>query len=94
MPPQLRDLLPSWNEGTARQAILDFVAPVTKRGGADFVPENEPVAVFDNDGTLWCEMPVPVQAFFTGDRIRSLRNTRSGRPPSRSSGCSRVPNLV
>jgi hypothetical protein len=66
------DPLPSWNEGTAKQAILAFVARVTKEGGPDFVPQNERNAVFDNDGTLWCEMPVPVQAFFMVDRIKFL----------------------
>ena len=66
------DLLPAWNEGTAKKAILDFVARVTKEGGADFVPVNERIAVFDNDGTLWCEMPVPNQAFFADDRLKAL----------------------
>jgi haloacid dehalogenase-like hydrolase len=66
------DPLPSWNEGPAKQSILDFVNRVTTEGGPDFVPELERVAVFDNDGTLWCEMPVPVQAFFADDRLRAL----------------------
>ncbi|MCM3905668.1 MAG: haloacid dehalogenase-like hydrolase [Pyrinomonadaceae bacterium] len=63
--------LPSWNEGRAKQAIVDFVGCVTTTG-PDYVSENERVAVFDNDGTLWCEMPVPVQAFFANDRLRAL----------------------
>lgn len=66
------DPLPSWNEGPARAAILDFVARVTRDGGPDFVPPVERVAVFDNDGTLWCEMPVPVQAAFADERLRTL----------------------
>jgi haloacid dehalogenase-like hydrolase len=66
------DPLPSWNEGPTKQAILDFVARVTTEGSADFVPVNDRVAVFDNDGTLWSEMPVPVQAFFAADRLKAL----------------------
>jgi hypothetical protein len=64
--------LPSWNEGPAKKAILDFVARVTDERGRDFVPPRERVAVFDNDGTLWCEMPVPVQALFANDRLQAL----------------------
>jgi hypothetical protein len=66
------DPLPSWNEGPVKQSILDFVARVTAEDGPDFVPVNERIAVFDNDGTLWCEMPVPVQAFFATDRLKAL----------------------
>jgi hypothetical protein len=66
------DPLPSWNDGAAKAAILDFVARVTAEGGRDFVPVNERVAVFDNDGTLWCEMPVPNQALFIADRVKAL----------------------
>jgi phosphoglycolate phosphatase-like HAD superfamily hydrolase len=64
--------LPAWNAGSARNRILDFVARVTAEGGPDFVPVEERVAVFDSDGTLWCEMPVPVQAFFVDGRLREL----------------------
>jgi phosphoserine phosphatase len=64
--------LPSWNDGAARSAILDFVARVTKQGGADFVPPEERIAVFDNDGTLICEQPVQVQGFFLFQRVREL----------------------
>ena len=49
--------LPSWNDGAAKQAILDFVARVTIEGGPEYVPPEARVAVFDNDGTLWCEKP-------------------------------------
>jgi phosphoserine phosphatase len=66
------DPLPSWNEGMAKSAILDFVARVTKEGGADFVPSSERVATFDNDGTLWCEQPLQVQFFFGRDRLTAL----------------------
>jgi phosphoserine phosphatase len=68
----LSDPLPSWEESQAKRQILDFVARVTARGGAHFVPETQRIAVFDNDGTLWAEKPIYVQAQFVIDRIRSL----------------------
>jgi haloacid dehalogenase-like hydrolase len=66
------DPLPSWNEGATKKAILSFVVRVTQKGGPDFVPVAERVATFDNDGTLWCEQPMYVQAMFTVDRIKAL----------------------
>jgi len=66
------DPLPSWNEGAAKQAILTFVARVTRQGGPDFVPPPERIATFDNDGTLWCEHPMPVQLVFALDRVKAL----------------------
>ena len=47
------DALPSWQEGAAKHAIVEFVTKVTQEGGPDFVPEPERIATFDNDGTLW-----------------------------------------
>lgn len=64
--------LPSWNDGATKQAIIDFVVRVTKDGSADFVPEAQRVAVFDNDGTLWAEQPMYVQALFVADRVKTL----------------------
>jgi phosphoserine phosphatase len=64
--------LPSWNEGPARSAIVDFVARVTKEGGKDYVRPAERIATFDNDGTLWNEQPLQVQVFFLADRIKQL----------------------
>jgi len=66
------DPLPSWNDGTAKQSILDFVARVTDAGGLDFVPAAERVAVFDNDGTLWSEQPMYFQLFFALERVRAM----------------------
>lgn len=66
------DPLPSWNEGPVKQAILDFVAKTTKEGSAGFVPVADRIACFDNDGTLWSEMPLPFQLFFVIDRIRAM----------------------
>ena len=64
------DPLPSWNDGPAKQAILAFVAKVTDEGSPDFLPPAERIAVFDNDGTLWPENPVPFQAAFAFDELR------------------------
>jgi len=50
--------LASWNDGAAKQSIFAFVKRVTTEGSPDFVPEPDRIAVFDNDGTLWCEQPV------------------------------------
>ena len=66
------DPLPSWNEGSAKQAILDFVAAVTHEGSPDFVPVPERIATFDNDGTLWPEQPMYVQLAFALDRVKAL----------------------
>jgi phosphoserine phosphatase len=65
------DPLPSWNDGAAKQAILDYVARVSDEGSPDHVPTPERIAVFDNDGTLWPEYPVPFQAAFAVDRLRA-----------------------
>jgi phosphoserine phosphatase len=64
--------LPSWNDGPAKKAIVDFVARVTTGRSADFVPVAERIATFDNDGTLWTEQPTYVQVAFTLDRIQAL----------------------
>jgi len=62
----------SWNEGPAKQAIVDFVSRVTTVGGKDFVPVEDRIAVFDNDGTLWAEQPFYFQGLFVLDRVRAL----------------------
>ena len=67
-----RDPLASWNDGTAKQAIVEFVAAVTDKGGPDYVPPAERIAVFDNDGTLWSEKPAYFQLLFAIDRIKAL----------------------
>jgi hypothetical protein len=64
--------LPSWNDTAPKKAIVAFVEKVTKEGSSDFVPPAERIATFDNDGTLWCEKPLPVQLFFTLDRVKAL----------------------
>ena len=69
---QTVDSLPSWNEGKAKQSIIEFVATVTEKGSPDFVPPAERIAVFDNDGTLWAERPMYFQLLFALDRVRVL----------------------
>jgi phosphoglycolate phosphatase-like HAD superfamily hydrolase len=65
-------LLPSWNDSTTKSAILDLVAAVTLEGGPDFVPPAQRIAVFDNDGTLWCEQPAQVQVLFARQRAAEM----------------------
>lgn len=72
------DPLPSWNDGSAKTAILAFVEKVTRQGGPDFVPVEERIATFDNDGTLWCEQPMYVQAAFVLDRAKDLARSQPG----------------
>jgi phosphoglycolate phosphatase-like HAD superfamily hydrolase len=64
--------LPSWQDGAARRAIVDFVTRVTREGGPDFVPVAERIATFDNDGTLWAEQPMYIQMAFALDRVKTL----------------------
>lgn len=66
------DPLPSWNEGSSKQSIMEFVTRVTTKGSPDFVPAPERIATFDNDGNLWAEQPVYFQLFFAVDRIKAL----------------------
>jgi phosphoglycolate phosphatase-like HAD superfamily hydrolase len=70
-PAAAADPLPSWNNGAARTAILEFVKAVTAEGGPDFVPMPQRIATFDNDGTLWSEQPVYFQFLFVLDRVRA-----------------------
>jgi len=67
-------LLVSWNDTPTRTAIEDFVAAVTDETSADFVAPEERIAVFDNDGTLWPEKPIPIQLDFTIRRFGQLAN--------------------
>ena len=69
---QAQDPLPSWNDTTSKKAIVAFVDKVTTEGSPDFVPPNERIATFDNDGTLWCEQPLYFQLLFALDRVKTL----------------------
>jgi phosphoserine phosphatase len=66
------DPLPSWNEGSTKQSILDFVRGVTTAGEPHFVKPEERIAVFDNDGTLWSEQPLYFQVAFVFDRMKAM----------------------
>src|SRR3954469_11949212 len=64
--------LESWRDGAVRQRIIDFVSSVNGENGSKPVPVEERVAVFDNDATLWCEKPMPIQADFTLRRLAAM----------------------
>jgi phosphoglycolate phosphatase-like HAD superfamily hydrolase len=66
------DPLPSWNDGAAKQAIVDFVSATTETGGAKFVPPEERIATFDQDGTLWVSHPMYSQVMYCLERVPAL----------------------
>jgi phosphoglycolate phosphatase-like HAD superfamily hydrolase len=66
------DPLPSWNDGTAKQAILDFVRATTERTSPQFVPPEDRIATFDQDGTLWVEHPLYSQVVYCLDRVPAV----------------------
>jgi len=69
------DPLPSWNDGTAKKAIVDFVHATTTQGSPKFVAPAERVATFDEDGTMWVEHPMYTEIMFTLDRVGELART-------------------
>jgi phosphoglycolate phosphatase-like HAD superfamily hydrolase len=66
------DPLPSWNEGQAKKAILEFVRATTNKASSKFVPAAERIATFDQDGTLWVEHPVYAQVVYCLDRVPTV----------------------
>ena len=87
--PATVDPLPSWNEAGARQAIVEFVEAVTSADREGYVPPEERVAVFDNDGTLWCEKPMPIELGFILQRLAAMADqappcatASPGKPPT------------
>lgn len=72
------DALPSWNDGAAKSAIIDFVDRVSEEGGPSYVPPAQRIATFDNDGTLWSEQPVYFQFAFVFHRIKVLAPQHPG----------------
>ena len=66
------DLLPSWNDGAAKQAIFDFVRATTDRASPNYVAPEERIAVFDQDGTLWVEHPMYSQVVYCLDRLPAV----------------------
>ena len=67
-----QDPLPSWNDGAAKQAIINFVQTTTDSGSTSFVPPEERIATFDQDGTLWVEKPMYAQLMFCLDRVPAV----------------------
>ena len=64
--------LSSWNDGSAKQAILDFIRAATDQSSKDFVPPEDRIATFDQDGTMWVEQPAYAQAIFALERVHAL----------------------
>ena len=67
-----REMLASWNDTPTRAQIVAFVEAVTTEGDPSFVPAEQRIATFDNDGTLWCEQPMPVELGFILERMAKL----------------------
>jgi len=79
-----QDPLPSWNDGLAKQAILEFVKATTTEGGPQFVPPEARIAAFDQDGTLWVEHPIYTQVMYCLERVPDLVKARpelKNKPP-------------
>jgi hypothetical protein len=62
----------AWNDTATRRAIEEFVERISEEGGRDYVPPAERIAVFDNDGTLWCEKPMPIELGFILKRFAEM----------------------
>src|SRR5438552_8141137 len=70
------DPLASWNDGPAKQAIVEFVRATTTQGSPQFVPPEERIATFDQDGTLWVEHPMYTQVTYCLERVPALVETK------------------
>jgi len=90
------DPLPSWRDGKAKQTITAFVHSVVTPGSPGFVPVAQRIAVFDNDGTLWVEEPVPAQGMFALDRLRAMaaRDPSLGESPVYKNMLEKGPDAV
>src|SRR5262245_46435090 len=66
------DPLPSWNDGVAKKAIVEFVQATTTQGNPKFVPPAERIATFDQDGTLWVEKPIYTQVVYCHERVPAV----------------------
>src|SRR6266536_851267 len=69
---QAADPLSSWNDGPAKQAIVEFVKATTTQGSPQFVPPEERIATFDQDGTLWVEHPMYTQVMYGLERVPAM----------------------
>src|SRR4051795_10567351 len=66
------DPLPSWSDGAAKKAIVDFARATTDRSSPNYVPPEERIAVFDQDGTLWVEHPMYSQVVYCLERVPAV----------------------
>src|SRR5262245_15295389 len=66
------DPLPSWNDGAAKKAIVEFVQSTTTQGSPQFLPPAERIATFDQDGTLWVEQPMYTQVIYCLERVPAV----------------------
>src|SRR6266516_3166649 len=73
---QAADPLASWNDGAAKQAIVEFIKATTTQGNPQFVPPEARIATFDQDGTLWVEHPMYTQVVYCLERVPALVKTR------------------
>ena len=71
--PSNYDPLPSWNEGPVKSSIISYVQKVTDSSSGHYIPPNDRIATFDNDGTLWAERPV-VQELFAIHQVKKMVN--------------------
>ncbi len=72
VPARAADPLPSWNDGAAKQMILEFVKATTNKSSADYVSPEERIATFDQDGTLWVEHPMYSQVVYCLERVPAV----------------------
>ena len=72
VPAAVADPLPSWKDGPAKQAIVDFVKTTTDKSNPKFVPAEDRIATFDQDGTTWVEQPIYSQVLFAFDRVAEM----------------------
>lgn len=68
--------LSTWNDTPTRKKIIEFVNSVTDESNPDYIKPADRIAVFDNDGTLWCEQPLQVQFFYVLDRIKDIASSK------------------
>jgi FMN phosphatase YigB (HAD superfamily) len=68
----MKPRLASWNDTATTEAIVAFVDNATREGSPEYVPPSQRVAVFDNDGTLWCEKPMPIELGFVLRRLAEM----------------------
>ena len=73
-----QDPLPAWNDGPAKQAIVEFVKATTTQGSPQFVPSEARIATFDQDGTLWVEHPMYTQVTYCFERVPALVKQKPG----------------